>query len=116
MVFFFFFFFLMTRMLGGTENKDSIVSWQGFHLQFAGLNGCLGKCENPVCSSDTSVHGTVTASREDSVALLEQEPLSWPLETVPPGLILRTVPDDYLEGSLPVLGWLQLWPESWLLT
>lgn len=91
----------------GQEVKDFTASWEGSCLPSAERKGYLGKCENPVYGSNISVYRTAMVSREGSTAVLVQEPLSWPLGTVPLGTaILRG--QGQMSGSLLVLGWLQL--------
>ena len=90
--------------MAGQEVKDFTASWPGSRLQSAEWNGYLGKCENPVYGSDICVYRTATVSREDSIAVLVQEPLSWPLGTVPPRA--HSEGQGQMSGFLLVLGWL----------
>lgn len=82
--------FIKTKMLGATGSKGFYC----FHsrnpiISLQGEIDAWGNVKTLYMALNASVHGTVTVSREDSVAGLEQKPLSWPLEAVPSGLILR---------------------------
>lgn len=79
----------MTGMFGGTGNEEFHCFMAGFLTLVCWWDGYLEKCDN-LDMSDMSVCRTATVLTEDSIAVLKQERLSWPLGTVPPGLVLRT--------------------------
>lgn len=84
--------------------KDFTPSCEG--SQYAVWNGCLEKCEHPVESFEDA-----------SPAVFKWEPLSCPLGTALPALILKScIRRECLVASLVVLGWQQLWPGPCVLT